>query len=392
LFFIKKKGDSLMPKTVKISLVVVVSIVVLTLVFSAGCIFSQQNGPSGGPNTSLISEAWNVISRDYVEPSKVNPDTLNQGAVRGMLQSLNDPYSAYLSPNDFKLEQSNLQGSFEGIGAQVSANRNNEIVIVAPLPESPAAAAGIKTGDIILAVEGVPTEGMSLTEVVMKIRGPAGTPVKLTILHGGDSAAVEIQVVRAKINSSSVTHSMKGNILYVKISSFDERTNDELQAALQSADLATSTGIIIDLRYNLGGLVNTVVNVASHFIKDGVIITMRDNQGKTDSKSVNPNGVFTDLPMVVLVNEYSASGSEVLAGALQDYHRATIAGVLTLGKGSYDSFYSLQDGSAIYLTIGRWLTPLGREIEGKGITPDYVLTQTGDDEIQWAVDFLSKPK
>jgi carboxyl-terminal processing protease len=381
-----------MPKTVKLSLVVVVSIIILSLSFGAGCIFTLQNGPSSGPNTGLISQAWKVITQDYVVPTKVNPDILNQGAIRGMVQSLNDPYSAYLSPNDYKLEQANYQGVFGGIGAQVSANRNNQIVIVAPMPNSPAAAAGIKTGDIILAVEGIPTEGLSLTEVVMKIRGPAGTMVKLTILHEGDSVPVEIQIARAQINTTSVSYSLKGNILYVKISSFDERTNEELQAALKSTDLTTTTGIIIDLRNNLGGLVNAVVSVASHFIKDGVIITMRDNQGKTDSISANPNGVFTELPMVVLVNEYSASGSEVLAGALQDYKRATIAGVLTLGKGSYDSFYSLQDGSAIYLTIGRWLTPLGREIEGKGITPDYVLTQTGDDEIQWAIDFLNKPK
>ncbi len=137
-----------------------------------------------------------------------------------------------------------------------------------------------------------------------------------------------------------------------------------------------------------GGLVTAVVDVASHFIRSGVIITLRDNQGRTTSQSVNPNGIFSDLPMVVLVNQYSASGSEVLSGALQDYHRATIAGTTTLGKGSYDSLFNLSDGSAIYLTIGRWLTPKGQEIEGKGITPDYTLTQTGDDEVQWAIDFL----
>ena len=156
--------------------------------------------------------------------------------------------------------------------------------------------------------------------------------------------------------------------------------------------MKNSSGIILDLRDNPGGLVSTVVDVASHFIKEGVIITLRNNQGKTTSESVKPNGIFTDLPMVVLVNQYSASGSEVLSGALQDYQRATIAGVKTLGKGSYDSFFSLSDGSAIYLTVGRWLTPKGREIEGLGITPDQVLTQTGDDEIQWAIDFLNKNK
>jgi carboxyl-terminal processing protease len=138
--------------------------------------------------------------------------------------------------------------------------------------------------------------------------------------------------------------------------------------------------------------VTTVVDVASHFIKEGVIITLVDNKGNKSSESVNPNGVFTTLPMVVLVDQYSASGSEVLSGALQDYQRATIAGTRTLGKGSYDSFFELSDGSAIYLTIGRWLTPKGRIIEGKGIEPDYVLTQEGEDAIQWAIDFLHKGK
>ena len=155
-------------------------------------------------------------------------------------------------------------------------------------------------------------------------------------------------------------------------------------------NLSNSTGIILDLRDNPGGLVSDVVDVASHFIRAGVIVTLVDNKGDIFSQSVHPNGVFTDLPMVVLVNQYTASGSEVVSGALQDYHRATIAGNTTLGKGSYDSFFQLSDGSAIYLTIGRWLTPDGREIEGKGITPDYVLTQTGEQEIQWAIDFLNK--
>jgi carboxyl-terminal processing protease len=185
---------------------------------------------------------------------------------------------------------------------------------------------------------------------------------------------------------------MKGSIVYIKITSFTQVSNDELGKAFSTLDLKNATGIIIDLRDNPGGIVTTVVDVASHFIKQGVIITLRDNQGHTTSDSANPNGVFTELPMVVLVNQFSASGSEVLSGALQDYKRATIAGTVTLGKGSYDSFFQLSDGSAIYLTIGRWITPNGREIEGKGITPDYTLTQTGDDEIQWAIDYLNKPK
>jgi carboxyl-terminal processing protease len=382
-----------MRKSVKIALVVVVSVLVLSLAFSAGCILSASSpAASSGPDNNLMKQAWDKITANYVVPSKADSTTLNEGAIRGMVQSLNDPYSAYLNPNDYKLTTSDFQGSFSGIGAQVALNKDNQPIVVAPIAGSPAEKAGIKTGDVILAVDGKSTQGLSLTETVLLVRGPSGSTVKLTLLRDGQTTPIEVSIVRAQITSPSVTSQMKGNVAYIKINSFAENTNDAFNAALQSLDLKNSVGIIIDLRDNPGGIVTTVVDVASHFIKSGIIITLRDNQGKTSSESVNPNGVFTDLPIVVLVNQYSASGSEVLSGALQDYKRATIAGVTTLGKGSYDSFFTLSDGSAIYLTIGRWITPNGREIEGKGITPDIVLTQTGDDEITWAVDYLDKPK
>ncbi len=379
-----------MSKSIKIALIVIGSILVLSMAFGAGCIYITSS--SQRPNTNLITQAWNVITSNYVEPAKLDSDKMNQGAIRGIVQSIKDPYSAYLDPDAYKVQLSNVQGSFEGIGAEVTLNSENQPIIVAPLENSPAAKAGIRTGDIIQAVDGKSTQGLSLTETVLLIRGKAGTTVKLKILHSGETVPVEIEVTRGPINASGVTSSMRGNAAYIKIITFNESTNAELQSALESLDLNNSAGIILDLRDNPGGLVSAVVDVASHFIKEGVIITLRDNQGKTTSESVKPNGVFTELPMVVLVNQYSASGSEVLAGALQDYQRATIAGVKTLGKGSYDSFFSLSDGSAIYLTIGRWLTPKGREIEGTGVTPDQILTQADEEEIQWAVDFLNRPK
>jgi carboxyl-terminal processing protease len=378
-----------MPKSLKISLIVAISILVLSLAFGAGCLTGTPSS-SEGPDTQLLDEAWTTITQNYVEPSIANSTILNEGAVKGMVQALNDPYSAYLSPDEYAIAQSGLQGTFSGIGAQVGLNSANQPVVLAPIEDSPAAKAGIKTGDVILAVNGESTEGLSLTEVILLVRGPAGTTVKLLIQHQGETTPVEIDIVRAQISAPSVTYQMMGNISYIDISSFSENTNNELNTGLQTLDLKDSTGIILDLRDNPGGLVSDVVDVASHFIKTGVIINLVDNEGHRFSQSVHPNGVYTDLPMVVLVNQYTASGSEVLSGALQDYHRATIAGNTTVGKGSYDAFFPLSDGSAIYLTIGRWLTPDGREIEGKGITPDYVLTQTDDQEIQWAIDFLNK--
>ena len=380
-----------MSKSLRISLIVVLSICVLFLAFSAGRFTSTWTPSSNkGPDTGLLDQAWTLIAQNYVVPSEVNSTALNEGAVAGMVQALNDPYSAYLSPDEYKLTQSDVTGTFSGIGAQVGLNDANQTVILSPFENSPAAEAGIKTGDVILAVNGTSTQGLSLTETVLLIRGPSGTAVKLLIQHEGETMPVEIDVVRTQINAPTVTCQMMVNIAYIDITSFSENTNDELNAGLQALDLKDSTGIVLDLRDNPGGLVSDVVDVASHFIKTGVIVTMVDNKGDRSSESAQPNGVFTDLPMVVLVNQYSASGSEVLTGALQDYHRATIAGNITLGKGSYDSFFPLSDGSGIYLTIGRWLTPDGREIEGKGITPDYVLTQTGDQEVQWAIAFLNK--
>ena len=381
-----------MPQNVKISLIVIVSILLLLMAFGAGCLINLGPAPSGGLDVNLIEQAWNIINRNYVEPAKIDQTKLSQGAVNGVVQALEDPYSYYLSPEDNKLTQGNFQSSFGGIGATISMNKDRQPVVVGTIENSPSANAGIKNGDIILAVNDKSTEGLAVDQVVMQVRGPIGTTVKLTVLHEGQSAPVDIEIVRAEINPTTVSYRMEGDIAYIKLINFYERTNAELETALQTLDVKNARGIILDLRDNLGGYVNVMVDIASHFIKEGVIITLRDNQGKTTSQSVNPNGTFTGLPMVVLVNQYSASASEVLSGALQDYHRATIAGTVTYGKGSYDSFYDLSDGSAIYLTIGRWLTPSGREIEGKGITPDQVLSQTGDAAIQWAVDFLHRPQ
>ena len=379
-----------MSKKVKISLYVIVSVLILALVFGAGCTFGFLKSPTAAttPDTNLLDQAWKIIHTNYVTPDKLDNIALNQGAVNGVVQAVKDPYSYYLNPTEYKLTQGDFQSSFGGIGGTISQNKNSQLIIVQTIKDSPAEKAGILPNDVILAVDGVVVDGWTVEQLVAKVRGQIGTTVKLTILHDGAKTPVDISIVRAEINPTTVTYKMVGDVAYIQITNFYEKTNDEFQAALMALDLPHAKGIIIDLRNNLGGYVTAMVDVASHFIDKGVIITLRDNQGKTQDYSVNPNGVFTTVPVVVLVNQYSASASEVLSGALQDYGRATIAGVQTFGKGSYDQFFNLSDGSAIYLTVGRWLTPKGREIEGKGITPDQILTQTGDDETQWAVKYL----
>ena len=297
-----------MHKQLKVFLIILLTLLVVSVLFVGGCV--ADNTPSQNQTgLELVDQAWNAIVQNYVEPAKINSDNLSRGAVKGIMDALNDPYSAYLDPETYKLFQSDLQGKFEGIGAEVALNSDAKPVIIAPLDQSPAAKAGIKTGDIILAVNGKPTDGMSLVEVVLNVRGPAGTSVTLTILHEGDTVPVDIEIVRTQIESPSVNWEMKGDIAYIRIFQFGERTNDEFNSALQSIDLKNTAGIILDLRSNPGRLVPAVVDVASHFIKEGVVLTLVNNKGERTSESVHPNGVFTDLPMVVLVDQYSASGT-----------------------------------------------------------------------------------
>jgi carboxyl-terminal processing protease len=230
---------------------------------------------------------------------------------------------------------------------------------------------------------------MSLEEAVLRIRGPQGTSVRLLILHDGKTEPEALTVVRAAIDVPSVTFEMKEDIAYIRIHQFSERTETEMRDILKN-DLPGkgAKGIILDLRSNPGGFLDIVVQVAGHFIKEGVVVYVVDNEGKRTASSVRPTDVRTDLPIVALSDNFSASGSEVLMGALQDHGRATVAGTRTFGKGSVDQFFTLSDGSGLYVTIARWLTPDGRLIEGKGIEPDITLTLQGDNTTQWAMDYL----
>jgi carboxyl-terminal processing protease len=265
-------------------------------------------------------------------------------------------------------------------------------MIIAPIPNSPADKAGIRAGDIILGVNGESTEGLSLEEVVLHIRGPKGTSVRLTIQHQGETTPVELEIVRAEIELPSVSFEMRGDIAYIRIYYFSDRTDSELSPVLERLKQEGATGIVLDLRTNPGGLLGSVVDVASHFLKEGVVVYVVDNEGKETSSPVKRTSVTTDLPLVVLTDNFSASGSEVLAGAIQDYKRGIVAGTRTYGKGSVNTLRELQDGSGISITIARWLTPNRRLIEGKGIEPDHELKLEGDEAIQWAIDYLKGKK
>ena len=373
----------------KVTGILVIVLMLVSLALSAGCfpVISIPASPASTEGLDLVAEAQDVILEDYVEPESLDADELIRGAINGMVEALDDPYSAYLDPEMYQLSLSDFEGTFEGIGAHVAV-RDDRLVILAPIPASPAERAGIRAGDEILEIDGELTVGMSLTEAVLLVRGPKGTSVTLLIIHEGDSEPVEIEIERAKVEMDSVYFEMREDIAYINITHFSSRTDTEMLSVMDGMAFEGAAGIILDLRSNPGGILPAVVDVASRFLTEGTVVDVVDNQGEHTTMSVEPKRITTDLPLVVLVDEFSASGSEVLAGALQDHERATIAGTTTFGKGSVNVLHQLSDGSGLYLTTGRWLTPNGSLIEGRGITPDYELELEGEEAISWAIDYL----
>ncbi len=363
-------------------------LVVVALSFGAGFFFGFSN--SSGPEEGLdvVEQVWNIIFSEYVDKSKLNSENLSHGAIEGIVEALDDPYTSYLEAEHLELGLSSLEGEFDGIGAYVTVE-DKQLKIIAPIASSPADKAGIRAGDIIMEIDGEPVLDMSLAEAIIKIRGPKGTAVRLLILHEGETVPVEIEIIRATIEVPSVIFEMRGNIAYITITQFSERTDDELAPVIQDLKEENAKGIILDLRGNPGGILDIVIEVASHFITEGTLVEVMSNRGKIETLEATNSPVTTNLPMVVLVDNASASGSEVLAGALQDHGRALVTGNTTFGKGSVNILHQLSDGSGLYITTARWLTPNGRLIEGHGIEPDINLELTGEDAVQWAIDYLN---
>ena len=363
--------------------------------FTLPSLISSGHGTGQLPEEfDSLSEVWTVIQDSYVNQSAIDNEKLAKGAIDGMLQALGDPYSSYY--DNYSTLEDYLQGSFEGIGATVS-KESGQLTVVSPIKGSPAEQAGIKAGDVILEIDGEPTNDLTVTEAVMKIRGPKETTVTLLIQHEGESTPVEMQIVRAEITEPSVDYkSLPNDIGYIQIAYFADHTVSEFQTALNDAIGNGSKGLILDLRGNPGGYLDVVADIADEFLDGGVILyEATDSLEIIRDWTASPGGLAVDIPLVVLVDNSSASGSEVLAGALQDHGRAVIIGTQTFGKGSVDSTYELQDGSALYLTTARWLTPDKHAIEGVGITPDYVVEQSDEDtasdvdtQLNFAIEYI----
>lgn len=353
-----------------------------------GCAVAQ--GPNDQDSESTVdrlpteferlAEVWELLEAEHIDGTHLDARAISDGAIRGMLDALDDPYTAFFDPEQYKIATQDLKGFFEGIGAEVGL-REGQITILAPMPESPAEKSGIRPGDVILRIQGETAEGISLMEAVSRIRGKKGTTVELLILHLDDTEPVTIVVVRGVIQLTSVRFLMLDDkIGHLRLSNFAETTNKDLLRALERFDESGGTGIVVDLRNNPGGLLSSVVDVGSQFIEDGLVLYQIDAQGKRTDWKVKSGGKAGDIPIVVLVNEFSASASEVFTGAMLDHSRATVVGVTTFGKGSVNNLWALRDGSGVNFTIARWYTPNGTLIEGDGITPNIIMERAGDGE------------
>jgi carboxyl-terminal processing protease len=329
---------------------------------------------------AVFWEAWDLARDQYVEPEAADPDAMTAGAVNGMLDALGDVgHTRFLTAEEASEWDEALRGSFEGIGAYIDV-RDGQTVIVAPIEGSPAERAGLRAGDVILAVDGEPTDGWTVDDLRTAVRGPKGTDVSLSVLHPGESEPVELRITRAEVEVPSVSWRMlPDDVALVKLSSFDDDAGRELQGALSAAREQGARAIILDLRNNPGGLLDQAVMVASQFLPEGTPVLLEENRdGEREVTPASSGGVATDLPLVVLINENSASSSEIVSGALQDAGRATLVGETTFGTGTVLTPYRLSDGSRLLLGTEQWLTPDGRVIRGQGIAPDEIVLLPDD--------------
>jgi carboxyl-terminal processing protease len=351
---------------------VIVAGTLMLLVFTGGV----QHGTTAIEDTyeklKVFTEILSLVQSNYVD--EVKSKELIYGAVKGMLETL-DPHSSFMPPDSFKEMQVETQGSFGGLGIEIAV-KERMLTVVAPIEGTPADRAGILPGDRILRIEGQPTKDMTLMEAVRKLRGPKGSKVTISILREGKTEPQDITLVREVIEVRSIrTQDLGENIHYVRVRSFQERTAKDLERAIDKGAKAGANSLILDLRNNPGGLLSQAVAVSDLFLDKGqLIVYTQGRQKNQDLRFTAEHGNnLPKLPMVVLVNGGSASASEIVAGALQDWKRALVLGTKTFGKGSVQTVIPLSDGSGLRLTTAKYFTPRGRSIHGSGIAPDIVV-------------------
>jgi carboxyl-terminal processing protease len=375
---------------IKISIAIVLAFSVMTASYAAGYGTHWWLNNQDSPTTeeagqfTVFWEAWHILEKDFYDQLPT-AEQMTYGAIRGVLATLGDPYTIFVEPKPRRLERDDLRGSFGGIGAWVS-KREDGAIVLKPMEDKPAQRAGILEGDVVTQVDDQEiTPDMSLEDVILLIRGPIGSVVKLTISRAGHPESLVFEIAREKVETPTVTWRLldEGQGLgYVSISLFTERTDKELVTALKDLEAQGATRLILDLRNNNGGLLQTAIDVTSQFLSDGVVLYEQRRDQEEKSYSVQRGGKATDTPLVVLVNAGTASASEIVAGAIQDSGRGVLIGESTFGKGSVQLVYDLSDQSSLHVTVAHWFTPNRHEITGNGLTPDFVVPLTEEDRAQ----------
>lgn len=323
--------------------------------------------------------AWMILHEEFVD-QPVDETELMRGAIRGMLDSLGDEHTTYMDPDEYMQANIPLNGSYEGIGAWVDPDAEY-LTIVSPMKGSPAERAGLKPGDEIVAVDGEDMTGVDGNLVIRRVLGEAGTTVRLTIRREGEPELFDVEIVRERIVIPSTESEMlEGDIAYIHLLQFGTDTTSDLREELETLLAQNPRGLILDLRFNGGGFLNTAIEVASEFIGEGVIMVEQFGDGSEQVYEADPGGLATEIPLIVLVNAGSASASEIVAGAIQDHERGLLIGETTFGKGSVQNWIALpDDNGAVRVTIARWYTPDGRQIHQIGLVPDIEIIPTDED-------------
>lgn len=329
-------------------------------------------------NFDLFWNVWDALEKQYVEKDKLNEKELFYGALRGMVEAVKDPYTVFMDPKEAAEFAESLSGTFEGIGAEIGI-RKEILTIVAPLPETPAEKAGLRAGDKIYAINSESTAGFTVEEAVRKIRGPKGTTVALTISRDGLGEAKDFVITRGMIIVKSVKTEKKDDVFIITINNFNNDTASLFNEAVEDVLKTNPKAIILDLRNNPGGYLETAIDVASEWIEEGIIVTEKFDENNKNEFPARGRARLKDFETIVLTNEGSASASEIVAGALKDYGKAKILGKKTFGKGSVQTVEDFKDGSSVKITVAKWLTPKGSYINEQGISPDEEVEMTAKD-------------
>lgn len=340
----------------------------------------ENKFPSDGKSLdfSLFWKVWDLLRAKYVDKNALDAQQLVYGAIRGMLKAAGDPYTTFFDPEETKSFSEDLQGSFDGIGAELGV-KEDVLTVIAPLENSPAQKAGLRAGDKIIKIGDKATVDISVYEAVDLIRGKRGTEIKLTIFRQGEENTKEVSIIRDKIEIKSVVLEFRENIAYVKINKFGEETAKEFDAAANEIILKSATGIVLDLRNDPGGFLDKAVLIASRMIPKGKVVVIEEDQsGKRRELNTLGGDRLSNLPTVILINEGSASASEILAGAMRDNRGSKLIGKKSFGKGSVQELINLPGESSVKITVAKWLTPNGDYIMEKGINPDIEVDYTED--------------